>query len=275
MWEQDWRDFTSDAAYRTVNLKTEDEPLPPANAVLGPKARLGDHVIGVVLSPAIEKGGHAAYFYDLDTGGDLGWPAGIPKDEAHINQQQLAIWAAASGADLMCVTYRDPNGTETFVLKSLGMKVWEISSRDLRNIEKLVSAGNLPKGRDAGDLLMHFDAAKKPSGSGCQRRFHLRHARRLHGADRDHGPRHASGIRRRDAGPGGRRGIPHRRAVQLEGNRALTGAAPDATGSSALEKCQCLRDDHEGGSNGFLHFAASRNPVARSFRETGQDAVRH
>ena len=38
------------------------------------------------------------------------------------------------------------------------MKVREISSRDLRNLDKLIAAGTLPEGRPVGELLMHFDA---------------------------------------------------------------------------------------------------------------------
>ena len=63
----------------------------------------------------------------------------------------------------MCVTDRAANGKETFVLRSLGMKVWEISGRDLRNIEKLIAAGTLPKGRDTGELLVHYDEGSKRS----------------------------------------------------------------------------------------------------------------
>ena len=61
----------------------------------------------------------------------------------------------------MCVTHRAPDGTETFVLRSFGMKAWEISPRDLRNLDKLIAAGTLPKGHEVGDLLMHYDEASK------------------------------------------------------------------------------------------------------------------
>jgi hypothetical protein len=71
----------------------------------------------------------------------------------------LADWAAAHGADLMCVTHRGPDGTETFVLRSFGLKAWEISPRDLRKFDRLVAAGTLPEGHGAGELLMHYDDA--------------------------------------------------------------------------------------------------------------------
>src|SRR5262249_55330690 len=63
--------------------------------------------------------------------------------------------------DLMCMTHSAPDGTETYVLRALGMKVWEIGPRELRNLDKLVAAGTLPKGREVGKLLMHYDAASE------------------------------------------------------------------------------------------------------------------
>jgi hypothetical protein len=164
-WETHWREYTDDVAYQRVNLKVDDEPLPPPtpSPSLGPGARLGDSVHGAVLSPANQDGLYAEYFCDLDTGASPRWPAQIPRDEARFDGKQLADWAAKSGVDLMCVTYRAPDGTQTFVLRSFGMKVREISRRDLRNIDRLVAAGTLPKGHDVGNFLMHFDDDSKQS----------------------------------------------------------------------------------------------------------------
>jgi hypothetical protein len=118
-------------------------------------------MMGAVLSPAIEKGRYAWYFYDLDSGDQPRWPARIPKDETKFDQKKLADWAAESGVDLMCITHRAPDGKETFVLRTFGVKAWEIGPRELRNIDKLIAAGTLPDGRDVGELLMHYDAASE------------------------------------------------------------------------------------------------------------------
>ena len=120
-------------------------------------------MIGAILSPAIQEGQHARHFYDLDTGFQPGWPAHIPRDEALAIAKQLADWAAENGVDLMCVTHRAPDGTETFVLRAFGMKAREISPRDLRNLDKLIAAGTLPEGRAVGELLMHYDTESKQS----------------------------------------------------------------------------------------------------------------
>jgi hypothetical protein len=156
-WETHWREFTNDTAYQKVNLNVTDEALSTPRKALGPDARLVGETIGDTLSPAIQEGQHARHFYDLDTGFQPKWPAQIPKDESRFNEKQLADWAAENGVDLMCITHRDADGTETFVLRSFGMKVWEISPRELRNLETLIAAGKLPEGREVGELLMHYD----------------------------------------------------------------------------------------------------------------------
>jgi hypothetical protein len=156
-WEAHWRDFTNDAAYSKVGLKVDNEPLPPVATAAHPNAKVEYTVMEMILSPAIQGGKYAEHFYDLDTESSPKWPPHIPKDEARLDQAQLADWATARGVDLMCVTYRGPNGKETFVLRSFGMKVWEITPRDVRNLDKLLAAGTLPKDREVGDLLMHHD----------------------------------------------------------------------------------------------------------------------
>ena len=109
-------------------------------------------------SATVEGSPYVWHFFDLDIGHQLPWPAQIPKDEAKIDWQQLADWAADSGADLMCITHRAKDGTETYVLRTLGVKAWEIGPRDLRNIDRLIAAGTLPEGREVGELLIHYDA---------------------------------------------------------------------------------------------------------------------
>ena len=100
------------------------------------------------------------YFLDLDTGYQPKWPADIPHDESRLDQKQLAQWALDNGVDLMCVTHRAADGTETYVLKVFGLQIQELAERDVRNLDRIVASGTLPTGRTvaAGDLLMHHDS---------------------------------------------------------------------------------------------------------------------
>jgi hypothetical protein len=156
-WESHWREFVDDAAYQKVKLEIVEEPLPAASKTLSAKARLVDGSGGAILSPAKQGGEHARHFCDLDTGYQPRWPASIAKDEARLDERRLGDWAAEKGVDLMCITHVAADGTETFVLRGFGLEAWEISSRDLRNLDKFIAAGKLPEGRPVGDLLMHYD----------------------------------------------------------------------------------------------------------------------
>jgi beta-lactamase regulating signal transducer with metallopeptidase domain len=157
-WEANWRNFTDQATYQKVNLSIADEPLPPTPRAPGKTARLSGGMIGAGLSPATQEVPHVGCSLDLDTGYVPKWPTWIPRDEAARDPKRLAEWASQSGVDLICVTYRSPNGAENYVLRALGMKVREMSARDLRNLDRLLAAGTLPEGRPVGDLLMHYDA---------------------------------------------------------------------------------------------------------------------
>lgn len=164
-WEANWRTLTDDAAYQKVNLKIGNEELPPAPPpmTVSKSARIGMRMQGAVLSPASEKGQYIWHFYDLDTGLHPKWPAKIPKDETAPDSKALNEWAAQNGVDLMCITHRAPDGTETFVLKAFGMTIREISARDLRNLERTMAEGKLPEGQPVSELLMHYDSeTKKP-----------------------------------------------------------------------------------------------------------------
>ena len=160
-WEENWRTVTDDAAYRSVGLEVADEPLPPAPRTLGKGARLGDGVIGAVLSPATDEGRHAWLCYDLDTGYRPRLAGPHPQRRGGPRPGATGGLGHRSGVDLVCTTRRSPDGTETYVLRALGMNVREISPRDLRNLDRLIAAGTLPEGRPVDELLMHYDAGSQ------------------------------------------------------------------------------------------------------------------
>jgi hypothetical protein len=168
-WEQNWRTFTDDASYQKVNLTIDDEPL-PALRPLGKNSRLVGEWSNAVVSPPSEKSPYAWNAYDLDTGYNPKWPAAIPRDESPRNAKQVTDWATQNGIDLLCVTQRAPDGTETYVLRALGMKVIEITPRDARNLAKQIAKGSLPEGRPVDELLMHYDPVAKrfdPNANGA------------------------------------------------------------------------------------------------------------
>jgi hypothetical protein len=158
-WEANWTKFTRDPAYEKVQFATADETLRPPTSALTKTARLSqDGESGEVLSPPGENGKFVTYFLDLDTGYEPNWPSHIPRDESRLDQKQLAKWALENGVDLMCVTHRAADGSETYTLRAFNMQVWELTPREVRNLDRSLAAGALPKGREVGELLMHYDA---------------------------------------------------------------------------------------------------------------------
>ena len=160
-WEDHWQEQTKDAAYAKVKLTISEETITETPSKLGRGSRVEGIIQGATLSPAIQEGRYADHFTDLDTGYGFKWPDSIPKEEARVDQKKLADWALEKGIDLMCVTHKNDDGNQTFVLRQFGMKVWEIGPREFRNIDKLVASGLLPEGREVGELLMHYDGEKQ------------------------------------------------------------------------------------------------------------------
>lgn len=157
-WQANWRRLTDNPVYKHVRLETRDESLPAAPETLGETAKLSGETSGAVLSPPTEERQYTCHAYDLDTGYRPKWPAELARDEAARDDQQQADWASQTGVDLICTTHRAADGTETYALRALGMKVWEIDAREVRDLDKLLAAGKLPEGRPVDELLMHYDA---------------------------------------------------------------------------------------------------------------------
>jgi beta-lactamase regulating signal transducer with metallopeptidase domain len=170
-WNENGRNLTDDPAYQQVQLPAFDEPLPPASERLGPTARLGGSLIGVSLSPPIPEGSHPWHFYDLDIGRRLRWPAELPRDKSARDDQRMADWASQRGVDLMCAPHRTADGNATYVLRAVGMRVWELSQRELRNFEKLVAAEALPHGDPTGEFLIPRDAVSEDTAADAHATF--------------------------------------------------------------------------------------------------------
>lgn len=156
-WEAHAKELTAEADFHQVRLPEEPQEIDLTPAPLGPQARLDDGagVTGMVVSPAVERGGYSTHFMDLDTGLCLSWPAEIPRDDSGTDPR-LAAWAAENGLDLMCVAIK-AGDLEAYSLRTLGMTAVEITPAEARTLEKQLARGELPAGRMVEDLLLHSD----------------------------------------------------------------------------------------------------------------------
>ncbi len=161
-WEKHFPEFGVDQSLGTVNLS----PLPPLDLSslptgrqLGNNAQIDRSIKGQTLSPIEDKQGRH-YFLDLDTGRTIAWPKSLAQGDSSPSAiKQVTDWAAKEGADLICLGYDEESKQSPFVLRGIGMQLWEIDPLDAGNIGKRVEQGELPQGEKIDDgLLMHFDA---------------------------------------------------------------------------------------------------------------------
>ncbi len=163
-WQTHFREFGVEEAEAVVNLK----PLPaldlsslPTGLRLTKHAQIDRSSSNWTLS-AIGDQNSTRCFLDLDTGRVIDWPKSLSRSQSPAAINGAIDWAAKQGADLICVPYDDGSDKSPFVLRSVGMQLWEIDSLDARNIGKRLEQGRLPAGRKIDDgLLMHLDPKAK------------------------------------------------------------------------------------------------------------------
>ncbi|MCC9604736.1 hypothetical protein LOC68_26515 [Blastopirellula sp. JC732] len=171
-WEQNWRTLTLDEQFATVGLKSEEKPIPPPMAELGPTAKYGNGRIGASLSPVSVQGRYNRHFLDLDTGYEPHPPAAFIKEGAKPTEAEVSAWAAEQGCDLICVPYPTDVGKSAVALKAIDMQVREISLTDARKIKHWIASGKLPEGRQVEDqFLVHYDPKTQRFVPGAESAF--------------------------------------------------------------------------------------------------------
>ncbi|HWB10697.1 MAG TPA: carboxypeptidase-like regulatory domain-containing protein [Pirellulales bacterium] len=146
-----------DAAYARVNLPDfappeADGPPPP-----GTHFKLSGGGSGWVLESVLNPQSRVV-FYDFDTGraSDLPERWRTAKDIAGRLDEVLA-WARQEGFDLMGTQHSPPDGAQpVFVLRSIGMRTWELGANRWKMQSEDVTAEALQaEGTPAGELLLH------------------------------------------------------------------------------------------------------------------------
>ncbi len=157
-WEANWSDFDVDKAYAKVNLKPLPEIDPstfPTGLDLGESPQIDRHISGMVVCPIGDKPGkYKDFFLDLDTGRSPAWPKSIEWKQAAGDIESVESWASREGCDLICVKRDAQEGESPYVLRGIGLKLWEIDSLDARNLDKRIAAGQLPKGDSVDDMML-------------------------------------------------------------------------------------------------------------------------
>ncbi len=166
-WEANWQTLTKDAAYAKVNLpplEVSDSDLatietPP----VGKSVKLVELESGWIVPAAQNSEGKC--FMDLDTLREAAWPASLgAAEKTGVDSPAVLAWAEKEGFDLVGTKYTPPGEKEPlYCLKPLGMKVWKISSDELRDLPAaMIGKQEYPMGQPVEMLVPRREVIKPP-----------------------------------------------------------------------------------------------------------------
>jgi hypothetical protein len=161
-WDLNWKRYIDDERYSKVNL----EPLgPEPNAVKafpqGPNAKIDGRRSGHILE-SVHDVNAKHVFLDLDTGRQCGLPRHLRAAAGHPERlDDILAWAAREGFDLMGTEYTPPGGQPHYVLRGLGLTLWQIDTDRWETLEaELRDAKPLDMGTRTDGLLARFSVAR-------------------------------------------------------------------------------------------------------------------
>ncbi|HEX4413287.1 MAG TPA: hypothetical protein VH107_06635, partial [Lacipirellulaceae bacterium] len=166
-WEANWQSLTNDAAYAKVDLpplETGGADLPPIDTPpAGKSVKLAELQSGWIVPAAQDAEGKC--FMDLDTLREAGWPDSLGSAEKiGVDSPEVLAWAEKEGFDLVGTKYTPPGEMEPlYCLKPLGMKVWKISSDELRDLPAAMNGKQkYPMGQPVEMLVPRREVIKPP-----------------------------------------------------------------------------------------------------------------
>lgn len=163
-WEEYAAEFTTDPAYVHVNLPALN---PNADAPEGPPSGTHYKTTGGssnwILESVLNPKAHHHTFYDLDTGRAATLPEKWRNAEAiEPLMDEIVAWAFREGFDLMGTDYTAADGQRYYVLRGIGLAVWELGPERWKMQSNDITLEELQaEGARAGDLLLHVDPATK------------------------------------------------------------------------------------------------------------------
>lgn len=169
-WESEWKQFDVPGNYNKVELpafKERDLTDYPSGLEITKNATTTGGLSGMTLTPIGDDDKTASFFLDLDTGRRASWPEELPDSQDTDNLKRIQRWAADRGYDLICLkpnpaSLPNVNGTMQHILVGVYLKKWEIDLVDAKNIDDLLSRGELPKHRPVeASYLWHEDKEGK------------------------------------------------------------------------------------------------------------------
>jgi beta-lactamase regulating signal transducer with metallopeptidase domain len=160
-WEANAPGLIDDPAYHRVKLETPTRttptPFPP-----GQRYQVVEGMSGLVVQPAQQRG-EDEVFHDLDTGRQSGLPrqwAGRVEE----SMDEILAWAAGEGFDIMGLQFTSADGATFYVLREIGMQVWELPAAYWRYASDEITFESLQQAgwRVEGNLIARKSADGDP-----------------------------------------------------------------------------------------------------------------
>jgi beta-lactamase regulating signal transducer with metallopeptidase domain/thiol-disulfide isomerase/thioredoxin len=157
-WKANGHRLVPEAAEAEVPLSPPPRATTPSRFPVGPNVRVTEGMEGMVLAP-VASGQNCGLapaltrFYNL--------PPQLAATNGNVSLENISVWAAKAGVDLLGAQYRDPQaGKSYYALRGAGLQAWEIPNDRWSTIETSLQRDDLPAlDSPAGDLLMHYDLA--------------------------------------------------------------------------------------------------------------------
>lgn len=157
-WNNNWNQFVDDPSLAEVKLSAPSETPGPKRFLTGPNVKTTGGREGVIVGPIEEHASNSSLTLSVNRF-NLGPET---SNAAPASLENITVWAARAGADVLGTQYRDPqSGKLYYGLRSVSLQAWEIPNEHWANIEEDLQKESLPSLKaPAGDLLMHYDAAQ-------------------------------------------------------------------------------------------------------------------
>lgn len=163
-WGAHWQEYVDEPALAKIELPESKLSVGQPEFPTGPGV-VSDSVISGVIASVLETSDFfppdfpTMTLFDIDTGRFVRWPESLPPPgEIAGHEAELEAWAAREGIDLMGTQYTPPGSDQSFyVLRSFGMRAWQIEVPDYDRLENQLRAGHVKLGQPTAGFLTDYD----------------------------------------------------------------------------------------------------------------------
>jgi beta-lactamase regulating signal transducer with metallopeptidase domain len=157
-WKTNHERLITDTAEDDLQLPPPPRTTTPSRFLVGANIKVSEGAGGMILA-SVENGQNCGLAMGVTRFFNL--PAQLISTNGSPSLENISVWAAKAGVDLLGAQYREPqSGKNYYTLRGVGLQAWEIPNDRWSTIATNLQHGDLPAlDSPAGDLLIHYDLA--------------------------------------------------------------------------------------------------------------------